>query len=794
MKKKIINGLLIAVVLVAATSSFVSCKDYDADNYNELQAKYLSLQDAFNKQVAAMQDYVLTSRYNAETGYDAALAASKGTIAKRLDDLEKDTASLADRITKNKIAIAEAKAIAENARDLAKQDSTWISNMLKVAYGTDIDNAVEQAANLLATLVNDTAKWYEAYDSIKARSVEWNKAVELAEKAEAFLDPIYDEEGHEITKLSDLVKAYERADDAMKEDIAALQQDVKNIMKLIQQEVTGIEIQATYNPIFGTFSYPIGVQSNILGAYYGICGVQLVKFPAGDRTPAQIASWATQAPAITSDELDDIYDGEYFVREENDTLMLEGAGNAGKLYLTVNPSNVKFDDSYFTLRASDNTVSKVLLSPVKACTEQLKWGYNRAAAENSSNGFYVATAQIKKEEANDVALSFNLKGMAKQIQNMMNDWSSTSASDIAKLALTIHDGLKTNVPRLGVQYQWKDAVSGDWKNYVSKYDIAAVSVKPLGFDFLLTKDEDGNVVPMDFSQGIVKFKNKLTAKEQALGQEILALLKVSIDIPAGATGDIEKTADGKYILTVTVKNGQFGGYDAAGNPQPVVDFTALETALSGAGVGYTPYIGEVYLPKGDTKIPVDITALFTALKNVETALGKASDKIENYIEKLINLQNKIFGKAEAFASNVNRYIQPALIGKCNQFNGYFYPSRDYLAPTQIKKGQKIMLYPTTLTGEIVAPAFKKYVAISGVWKVSDISSTDKAKDANDAVNAAAGKKCLNTVFDGAEFNIQNGFEINTGELKAGYVYEFIYECLGYNGMVAGKKYYIEVYE
>ena len=793
MKKKIINGLLFAVAMVAATSSFVSCKDYDADNYNELQAKYASLQDAFNKQVAAMQDYVLTSRYNAETGYDAALAASKGTIAKRLDDLEKDTASLADRITKNKIAIAEAKAIAENARDLAKQDSTWISNMLKVAYGTDIDNAVEQAANLLATLVNDTAKWYEAYDSIKARSVEWNKAVKLAEKAEAFLDPIYDEEGNEITKLSDLVNAYERADNAMKEDIAALQQDVKNIMKLIQQEVTGIEIQATYNPIFGTFSYPIGVQSNILGAYYGICGVKLVKFPAGDRTPAQIASWATQAPAITSDELDDIYDGEYFIREENDTLMLEGPGNAGKLYLTVNPSNVKFDDSYFTLRASDNTVSKVLLSPVKACTEQLKWGYNRAAAENSSNGFYVATAQIKKEEANDVALSFNLKGMAKQIQSMMNDWSSTSASDIAKLALTIHDGLKTNVPRLGVQYQWKDAVSGDWKNYVSKYDVAAFSVKPLGFDFLLTKDEEsGNVVPMDFSQGIVKFKNKLTAKEQALGQEILALLKVSIDIPAGATGDIEKTADGKYILTVTVKNGQFGGYDAAGNPQPVVDFTDLENAIASIpSSGYTPYIFKVYLPKGDTKIPVDITALFTALKNVENALGKASDKIENYIEKFINLQNKIFGKAEAFASNVNRYVQPALIGKCNQFNGYFYPSRDFLAPTQVQRGQKIMLYPTTLTGEIVAPAFKKYVAISGVWKVSDINSTDDAKAANTA--ASVKPNTLNTVFDGTQFNMSNGIEINTGSLKPGYVYEFIYECLGYNGMVAGKKYYIEVY-
>ena len=40
MKKKIINGLLFAVALVAATSSFVSCKDYNGDNYAELQEKY----------------------------------------------------------------------------------------------------------------------------------------------------------------------------------------------------------------------------------------------------------------------------------------------------------------------------------------------------------------------------------------------------------------------------------------------------------------------------------------------------------------------------------------------------------------------------------------------------------------------------------------------------------------------------------------------------------------------------------------------------------------------------------
>ena len=133
---------------------------------------------------------------------------------------------------------------------------------------------------------------------------------------------------------------------------------------------------------------------------------------------------------------------------------------------------------------------------------------------------------------------------------------------------------------------------------------------------------------------------------------------------------------------------------------------------------------------------------------------------------------------------MNRYVQPALMGKCDQL-GFFYPSRDFLAPTQVKRGQKIMLYPTTLTGEVVAPAFKKYVAVCGAWDVNNIYDTKPAKPFNNGA--------LNTVFNGADYNMSNPIEY-TVDAPAGTVLEFIYECLGYNGKVAGKKYYIEVYE
>ena len=186
---------------------------------------------------------------------------------------------------------------------------------------------------------------------------------------------------------------------------------------------------------------------------------------------------------------------------------------------------------------------------------------------------------------------------------------------------------------------------------------------------------------------------------------------------------------------------------------------------------------------------IDITALIQSMGTaINNQLSKVSDTatgtINKYLDKIINLENKIFGKVEAVAKNPNRYIQPALVAKCEQL-GFFYPSRNFLAPTQVKRGQKIMIYPTTLTGEVVAPAFKKYVAVSGAWDVNDVTKTKDAKSFNTGA--------LNTVFNGADYNMSKPIEY-TIDAPAGTVLEFIYECLGYNGKVAGKKYYIEVYE
>ena len=776
MKKKIINGLLFAVALVAATSSFVSCKDYNGDNYAELQEKYLTLQAAFEKQVDAMGNYVLLT----ESGWTRNELATK-TIKDRLAQLGIDVNNYTDT------QIANLKTELQNWTNQKLADYVT-QNELTIGLANTLNSANGYTDNQIAGLKElwgpQLQKAVAAAEVVEANSADWSNTTAEWNNVKGLVNKMlegYDKEqggwkagDEKFATIQDVIDYFYEADSQYSSEIAALKKDLDNLLATLQAQVTGIEIQATYNPIFGTFSYPIGVQSNILAAYYGEFDKD-VYFPAGDLDDGV---WANEVAAVLNSELQAI--GAPEEKFDKGIQMVEGADNAGKLYVTVNPSDVVMDGKEFTLRASDNSVSKVALSPLETSTEQLKWGYNRAA---SANGFYVATAQIKKEDANDVALSFNLKGLASEIKDIMNNWSSVNASDIAKLALAVHDGMKVNVPRLGVQAQWKDELG--WKNYVSKYDVAAFSVKPLGFDFLYDQD---------YSKGITKFKNKLIAKEKAAAQEfiqeIINMIQINFGLPTTGDNIFVDEATGKIYLRIpagSVTMSGTGTVAVAAGQLGTIDLTAY-----GAGTYQIPTTSQnldASITAGNpNNIDMDITPLFdTIAGTIQQALanisGKASDTIHKYLDKIINVENKIFGKLESVAKNPNRFIQPAMIGKCEQL-GFFYPSRNYLAPTQVKRGQKIMLYPTTLTGEVVAPAYKKYVAVCGAWDVNDVTKTKDAKQFNTG---------LNTIFNGADYNMSKPIEY-TVDAPAGTVLEFIYECLGYNGKVAGKKYYIEVYE
>jgi len=560
---------------------------------------------------------------------------------------------------------------------------------------------------------------------------------------------------------------YDSAIADLHERIDSLCDEMDAIKETIKKEVTGIEIQGTINPIYGTFAYPVGLKSYVLATYYGEIDAP-VFFPAGD-TDGDADFWVGGVAGVLTSELKDIkapgFGGPAAFKQNKGIVMDETVGNAGTLYVTVNPSNVDFTGKEFSLRSSNNAVSKVVLSDLVATDDVLTWGARRASA----NGFYKATATISKDVVKDVALSFNFDAIKTEAKGILDNFTSTSAReavvDVAKLGLAVMNAMPKNVPQLGVQAQWKDDLTG-WKNYVSKYELAAVSAKPLGYDFLY----DVNYAPQ-----VVKLQNALIAKEKAYSINItIGLPETSGNIVVDANGDIwltvgtvNVTASTPATTSFTIPAGSIAAANTLGYANP-----AIPTADTPVTVGTIPVNGTANVPA------IKITSLFTAIsKGIENSLaginGKASDLINTLLNKVINVENKLFGKLASVAGNPNRFILPAMLAS-NQSLGYFYPSRNWFSPTQVKAGETIKLYPTSLTGEVVAPAFKKYVAI--------LTGPTAGKNYNTGD--------LNTVLEGNKYNLSQPIEITLTEKG---VYEFIYEALGYNGKISGKKYYIEVY-
>jgi hypothetical protein len=133
----------------------------------------------------------------------------------------------------------------------------------------------------------------------------------------------------QLDSLKQDLKDLEKRVAANEEAIAKLQDKVADLEDALAKMVTGIIVQGVENPIFGSFSLPVGMQSNILFGYYGESArPSVVKFPSNDN----------------SYDVTDIVDA--FINVNNmDTIAANGVlfnDTIGTVYLTVNPAKTDF--------------------------------------------------------------------------------------------------------------------------------------------------------------------------------------------------------------------------------------------------------------------------------------------------------------------------------------------------------------------------------------------------------------------------------------------------------------------
>lgn len=687
---------------------------------------------------------------------------------------------------------------ANEALARAINDSTWIVNYIAL-NNTRVDS-LARFTTTLNGLISSAREDFEAADALlkKQDSLLWVSVNNINDMKIPAIESRLDSLADNDTQLAQSIDSLARVTAAHQDSITEINSRINTITgrldkidNALKSLITGIIVQGTYNPVFGSFSLPMGVSSNVLIAYYGSSDNPVV-FP----TTAD-ANYVKNSDKLTAADWNMISGGlTVYKKNGNSVLFSETSDNAGTIYVTVNPNTVDFAGQQLSLVNSKDVESGVKLSALKKENDtELKFGYTRAA---SNNGFYSAKASLKESQINDVKINIE-SGLKSAFKDVL---SQRSAASIATLTGKLYNQFNGFATANALKATWTD-YNGEHSVY-SQYGIAATAIQPLSFKFM----EDVNVTKIPGYQSAWDLVNSIVGEFNSMissnwpkldsikapeikGVEItsgdLSAFNIQIEfaLPSNYTGEltgdgylmvydkedpdnkhylvkagtIVKKADGTYVMQMFAK-------DLSGEVEKMYDTISkkINEALTSSNSSLAEMVDNV-------------NGIFEQLNEVEKSLTNATADIEN---KLMSYLDKINDKLCSVVNNANARIQPVLVVSDN--NGTHFGSKAKNAPSLVASAQ-VTLRPTTYTGGIVAPEFKKHVACTNVFKGDESAQGGNAacKAALDAVNA---QSHVNEVVEGCVRSIPV-------TLKSGYVYEFSYSALDYHGKISMHKYYVK---
>jgi FtsZ-binding cell division protein ZapB len=174
----------------------------------------------------------------------------------------------------------------------------------------------------------------------------------------------------------------------LEDDVAVLKTDAENLKNDQKNMITGIIIQATQNPVVGYLNLPLDVRSTLLSVYYGKPDADW-SFPSKSSAnyvnATDINLWTARNASIIGDLAS--VPG-YVTGSAGETVVTQKDGgydgNAGTLYVTVNPNTVDFTGKELKLKDSQDGDAPVTLAPLAKSDRQLTHGWHGSA----NNGFY----------------------------------------------------------------------------------------------------------------------------------------------------------------------------------------------------------------------------------------------------------------------------------------------------------------------------------------------------------------------------------------------------------------------
>ena len=493
-----------------------------------------------------------------------------------------------------------------------------------------------------------------------------------------------------VSKLEEEKDSLAQVTKTIEGQLTQVESKINKIVEALTNMVTSVTVNATSNGILANSKVFPGLNLQFLGAAYGQ------------------ATYAGEFPSTEADDYvaghgvvltaNDIAGAEKTEWGANDYLPVEKA-NAGTMYFTLNPSNISDLEAQqiaLSLVNSQNAASFVEIGKAeKDTTTVLEWGLTRAEFQPT---LWKAEATIDLDDAEtlkkviDPTQMIDFKTIASQVREMLTDAYHTGKSTSAAKATAkevLKDGaqivatlLKTEIPSmpaLALKAEWNDTVGT--RSVLSDYSLAATAYKPLSFGFGAELGVDGRTISLDkIDAAVAKIINKIQNKANQMD---LKLQNINVDFSNVNTNNFHL-----YIhvtgTTATVNTTYAAG---AGEIDLSNDIKAIIAAVPADAINE--------MVKEGLNVIADVNSYAERAKNLEV---RVTNFLETYINKVIlKLAN----------DGLTRVLEPILL-----YQGSEGVNR-LASGMSVKAGAEIDLIPTTMTYELFAPAYKKYVAVIG---------------------------------------------------------------------------------
>lgn len=505
---------------------------------------------------------------------------------------------------------------------------------------------------------------------------------------------------------------------------------------LINKNLNSIAINATENPVLGYFNAAfVGSQLNLAASFYG--------------TAAQnITGWVSQGEFLNN-------------------------GNAGEIYVSLNPTEIdpRCITSLKLVDSQGNEAKGFELGQLQNTSRVLTYGFTKAAAEVSANGFYAIPVKAVDPANDDFSLNKGeLKEAAKNVIAKLQN-PKKSSLNLSQIATALYSSVNNKLKAYTVKaeyYLWNpETMELVKKSAVAPtYNMAAFAVKPLSFNTLKDNQSlknlglalDKYMIPT-LSDKLGKFMNALDVKVE-LSEDQQNLNVYTIVALADVTVHYDEATKKAWF----VKNGAPINGSEIKNVTEVKEITS--TDLEGG------HVQKVYKIKTTDSTIADVVKalndqLGTKLQPVKEAIQNAANKWDSAIQPVNTLLHKI----NAQIGNVNELLQPTMLYKNSNTGDW-----NTLSTLKGKLGTRMtgtgstVLVATSWTGELLAPAYKKsvYVKESG----ADVTLMD-------------GKTSAKTPFSGSVQKV-----LFTAKDKGNYT--VVYKAVDYSGVETTKEYNITV--